>query len=151
MLDAPPSVSIRSCVGADDDTPRDRSPAFVANGEALLDDMRPGWWLLADLDTLDVLHPSNCILGQLYGRYDHGKAALGFTDGSVYGFALGDEPHCRDTLVAAYEELTELWRAAIRARRHAALGAPERIATPPRRYNGRVSPEVAALIGKLAA
>jgi hypothetical protein len=37
----------------------------VAKGAAFLDEREPGWWQRIDLDTLDLMAPCLCVLGQL--------------------------------------------------------------------------------------
>ena len=48
----------------------------VARGATLLDEKRPNWLNDADLGRLSMIHGLLCILGQLYGSYSLGVAAL---------------------------------------------------------------------------
>lgn len=41
-----------------------------------LDELYPGWENQIDLDQLDMMDPSCCILGQLYGDWEQGQHAL---------------------------------------------------------------------------
>jgi hypothetical protein len=92
----------------------------VERGAALLDERRPGWWEKVSLQRLDLASECDCPLGQIWGGYIKGVAAL---FGGVrpldtimqgvpmrYGF---DDP------TFDYEEITDLWLAAIERRRAA--------------------------------
>lgn len=78
----------------------------VDKGAALLDENVPGWISHIDLDRLSIADPNNCIVGQLYGVYHIGIAALDYPPPCGYGFN-GDD----------YSALNEAWRALITARR----------------------------------
>lgn len=62
----------------------------IQQGVALLDRQRgPGWVNDIDLGSLDIGDRRNCVLGQLYGRYEYGMFAKGLSTHSVareYGF-----------------------------------------------------------------
>lgn len=48
----------------------------VADGANRLDLERPGWHWDVSLDELDMGSGSACVLGQIYGSYDEGRADL---------------------------------------------------------------------------
>jgi hypothetical protein len=48
----------------------------VADGVAVLDEMRPGWANVVDIDTLEMSYASMCILGHVYGSFDAGCMML---------------------------------------------------------------------------
>jgi len=97
----------------------------VAAGAALLDHARPGWAAEVDPGQLDLWqHDQTDVLGQLYGHFDRGLAALGDPDAVALGFDLdADEDD------AGYPALTACWRAA--TRRRLAAPAPSEPAGPP--------------------
>lgn len=93
----------------------------VANGVALLDEHRPGWDRDVDLDNFKLSSCDECVLGQLYGRYGVGIAALGLKTGINHGFAA---PHGFFALPGfGYEDLEGIWVDEIVARR-SREGAP---------------------------
>lgn len=59
----------------------------IAQGVAWLDEYgTPGWWEDIDLSDLDMLLPTRCVLGQLYGNYSYAPLI-----GLSYGECDGDE------------------------------------------------------------
>lgn len=48
-------------------------------GAALLEEKMPGWRTRINLETLDLSHPEQCVLGQLYGDFTTGQDMLFFT------------------------------------------------------------------------
>lgn len=79
--------------------------------ETTLDHVKQGMTLLKikygenyvehiDPKTLDLACGSDCVLGQLYGSYDEGLAALNIGNGGDYGF---------DANGASYHELDAAW------------------------------------------
>lgn len=60
--------------------------SYVVKGAALLDERVFGWVKKIDLRKLDMCSLTDCLLGQLFGRYGDGKAHLGITQGADYGF-----------------------------------------------------------------
>ena len=42
---------------------------FAQRGAALLDNIKPGWAQHINIASLDMNHPNDCVLGQLYGEY----------------------------------------------------------------------------------
>lgn len=86
----------------------------VAKGAALLDERNPGWDAKIDLDGLYVGDSTECVLGQLYGRYLDGQTELGLSNsqGVSYGFDTWfrkeehpDEQYDMGDLQTAWEEL----------------------------------------------
>lgn len=77
----------------------------IAAGMVLLGGKMPGWERRIDLRKLRLSDCYRCVVGQLFRGYFDGKEALGFCDGSDYGFDGAD-----------YRALTAGWRRAIRAR-----------------------------------
>jgi hypothetical protein len=64
--------------------------ARVARGAALLDKINPAWWHEIGREQLSIGSCSRCVLGQLYGHYDHGVLALaGPVDPFVFGVQFG--------------------------------------------------------------
>lgn len=93
--------------------------ARVADGVQLLDEHVPGWVDRIDVDRLDVSHPGNCPLGQLFGAYLRAWRAL-FPGDEIpsefpasVGFDAYDGPDVWDEII----ELNDEWRFRIRARR----------------------------------
>lgn len=71
--------------------------ARVAKGAALLDEKRPGWERLIDLDTLDVRSGYSCVTAQLSGNANWlaGMRQLGLTENNggtyiAHGFNAED-------------------------------------------------------------
>jgi len=60
----------------------------IARGCRILDEACPGWHAFIDLDTLDISSLRECVLGQLYGDFHTGRAALGLSavDAEAAGF-----------------------------------------------------------------
>lgn len=81
----------------------------VKRGSELLDEKLPDWYNRIDLENLRMVSVSWCILGQLYGTYMNGYAALGIRvdQGHHYGFEL-------PKLAWNYDQLTDMWKEAIR-------------------------------------
>jgi hypothetical protein len=48
----------------------------AAAGASLLDRHEPGWHRRVDPDTLDAADVGRCVLGQLFGHFERGLAAL---------------------------------------------------------------------------
>lgn len=106
--------------------------ARVAKGAALLDEKRPGWERLIDLETLDITSGADCVTAQLSGsaHWHAGMMQLGLTSGDsgtyvAHGFnAESDEAPVHDseesdaevTMEAAYDTLNMLWHDLITTR-----------------------------------
>ena len=91
-------------------------------GAVLLDAEYPGWAEEIDLDTLDMGDCIECVLGQLYGDYMDGMAALDPAAAESdeepawavdLGFNFGD-------MATEYSDLDRAWRAEITKRLEAA-------------------------------
>lgn len=109
--------------------------ARVAKGVTLLDEKRPGWERLIDLDTLDIRDGNVCVTAQLSGEshWHTGMTQLGLTGGDhgtyvSHGFnAEGDCECCHDSREVpagynqeeAYDTLNDLWKGVITERRTA--------------------------------
>lgn len=106
--------------------------ARVAKGAALLDEKKPGWVDLIDLDKLNVQSSYACVTAQLSGSDDYytGMQQLGLThgDGGTYvahGFNAESEDWAEESADApegydqdeAYDTLNTLWRGLITGRR----------------------------------
>jgi hypothetical protein len=94
----------------------------------LLDEKRPNWYNEVDTKTLDMDSAQECLMGQLYGQYNLGMAAVGLTvkDGWEYGVCISDveatDPNTTDDMLEAYfdaenERMKDAIIAEIEARR----------------------------------
>lgn len=89
----------------------------AAKGAALLDTKRQGWWQLIKPESLDLLHPFNCVLGQVFGGYVRG---LNFLDWRMeinvedYGFCPSLQPGAPELLRRAWVAEAEERRVAAR-------------------------------------
>jgi hypothetical protein len=82
----------------------------VSRGAALLDERRPGWAAEIRIDQLMMNVCEHCILGQLFGDYLKGKAAV-LAEGT-YGFQFGFN------VASGHDDLLRpLWLAEIARRR----------------------------------
>lgn len=84
-------------------------------GAALLDRRFPDWAEQIDLDSLEMSVSETCILGQLYGSYWQGLAALtmttpGFADPIDYGFILPVYLDNNENGDQYWEQLDRAWR-----------------------------------------
>lgn len=90
----------------------------VDKGVALLDERVPGWRSRIDREKLNMLHLSDCVLGQLFGGFKEGMQE--FFGGNwfisdanvVHGFAAANEDYdYMDvwSIKAAYVGLTQEW------------------------------------------
>jgi len=98
----------------------------VERGAALLDIMRPGWHDVIDKYTIDIKDPYLCILGQLYGHYANGLAAMWDflgdeayrTSGSDFGFSVSlSEQYILSSVLSECSRLKSFWITQIDARR----------------------------------
>ncbi|GAA2321293.1 hypothetical protein GCM10010149_87880 [Nonomuraea roseoviolacea subsp. roseoviolacea] len=116
----------------------------VAAGAALLDKNLPGWAARIDTETFSLASLYKCILGQLFGFYDTGMRAIGWSwDDDVmaqrFGFHMGN---CDDTWAAwercrdgrapgqdcgcgRYDEGQQAWLREIASRNHPAAVADD--------------------------
>lgn len=124
----------------------------VAQGAQLLDEKKPGWWRIINLDTLDLTLCDACVCGQLArATYDRVKLAqimsdpnqkfynqsystywnfvredLGLRNDVDHGFSVSWDDDEDDEL-AAWQALDEEWRKVIRARLEADKLAQEEL------------------------
>lgn len=88
----------------------------IDKGKALLDEFygTKSWVLQLDLGELNLKSGCNCVLGQLYGDYDHMLLELDMVeeDAVDHGFCL--DFHTEEPL--NWDQLTEEWRVAIKDR-----------------------------------
>ncbi len=96
--------------------------ARVEDGAAWLDEARPGWADLVDLNILDLDDPRCCVLGQVFGGFFDAPTTL--DDAADYGCLAypqlrnGDsDPHHAERIRAELGMLTTAWRTLIRSRR----------------------------------
>jgi hypothetical protein len=89
---------------------------------AILDELRPGWATLVDLDRLDIQNPRMCILGQVFAAQAHqewNKLMTGYNVGLYtimeWQRRTGNAVSVPSTTVADPAYLPE-WQAAVRAR-----------------------------------
>lgn len=112
--------------------------ARVANGAAYLDQVKPGWFNQIDTDTLTMINPCGCIVGQLCGDYNRdlkellGRGADAFSLSQTYGFNLPLEWNEGQPTVA-WLALQDAWVEAIAARKFP--DAPARSTEPARTIN----------------
>lgn len=83
-------------------------PTVVQRGAALLDELRPGWYLQIDLEMLNVCMYNRCILGQLFGNYHIGLRVL-ITSRKITSFFDLYDFGFEATGIAAFDDLTEDW------------------------------------------
>ena len=84
----------------------------VERGAALLDEKRPGWLDLIDLDRLSIASACRCVLGQI-GGYLTELTSLGIREGPC-----GDVSHGFDgQTLSEMSALTKAWRDLITRRR----------------------------------
>lgn len=79
--------------------------AKVAEGIKKLDATKPGWRDLIDVQTLDLESCSVCVLGQVFGDYYEGKAALDISSAVADRMGFNTE--------GSFRELTEAWKEAL--------------------------------------
>jgi len=83
----------------------------IDKGIALLDAKVPEWCTKMQLDHLKLENPSSCVLGQVFGDYEHGLNTLKINGGADYGFAMS---HADYDDIPAYGPLTRRWKQRIR-------------------------------------
>jgi len=110
--------------------------ARVGRGMALLDERVPGWVDRIDVDRLDVSHPGDCPLGQLFGSYERAWRVLFPEEQVIDGVMEMPDDFPADAGFDAYAgpqewqdvlELNDEWAARIIARR--ALDVAKVVAT----------------------
>lgn len=94
----------------------------VERGAALLDSVEPYWWKRVE-ERPSLADCKRCVLGQVYGDYEHGLNQLDVAAGdlagwewaSARGFTYG--PDCQGRRRDTWATLDDLWLEAIEARR----------------------------------
>lgn len=130
---SPEEEILKTIINEDDGTPAER----VARGCDLLDVHCEGWAQKIDLEHFDIRSTSRCVLGQVYGWYNEGLeeilAMLPYEEddtdemshmSAMFGFEsletlCGHIPEGN----REYEELQQLWEAAIGLRQMASADA----------------------------
>lgn len=93
----------------------------VQKGQALLNERLPGWREVMHPETLELDNCNACVLGQLFGDYHRGLAALGIPEEEAadYGFQvpeMQDRPSWyRWDSAGMFGLLTRIWRRALKA------------------------------------
>lgn len=88
----------------------------VARGVKLLDQRAPGWDQRIRLHHLDMSCGNKCVLGQLYGDYSRGLAAVFGDEPGVY-FRTGYHYGFNKYWLTNFAELNQEWSRVIRERR----------------------------------
>lgn len=108
----------------------------VARGAALLDEHVERWWERVDPDELDMEEACGCVLGQVFaspgllsdwkayddGCYElrlkrRGEAGIGHASDFGFDITLDESYGSGSEIGGAYDELADLWRGEIEARR----------------------------------
>lgn len=89
-------------------------PLLVAQGVALLDIKRPGWFKDIDLVRLELDNCNDCVLGQIYGYFDPGLRNLGIIEDDAWKFGFS---RSFDSNMRTWDELNEVWTVTIISRR----------------------------------
>ena len=79
----------------------------VAAGIKLLDEKKPGWRSLVDVESLRLENCDVCVLGQVFGHYDTGKAKLGIDNYESKALGFNTD--------YSFSELNEAWKEALGA------------------------------------
>lgn len=87
--------------------PQERYREEIRKGAALLDEREPGWRDRIAPADLELINCEQCVLGQVFGHYDHGLETLRVM-GPEYGFSTGMNVG-PEGLLLAYEKLTSEW------------------------------------------
>ncbi|WP_026415450.1 hypothetical protein [Actinomadura oligospora] len=95
----------------------DKLQARAAKGAAFLNEQKPLWADSIDLSCFNMDSRLDCVLGQLYEDFNTALNRFGWSDNDAieYGFLL--EPYGDRPLYETYDELTDVWRELIKARR----------------------------------
>lgn len=95
----------------------------VAAGVKYLDEVKPGWVLQVDPDTLNLSSDSYCVLGQVYGRYGDAPAVatryLGARARWAYRHGFLRSESWKYGVYEDQRALTAEWRRVLRQRRGA--------------------------------
>lgn len=91
----------------------------VKRGSTLLDERVPGWAQQVRLDELHMASGLRCILGQVYGEYTVGLAALNFgvdsREAVTHGFVITPSKE-EGWWIKGYNALKAEWALAVRER-----------------------------------
>lgn len=89
-------------------------------GAELLDKRKPGWVDRVNVATLNVQHPLDCVLGQVYRGFGIGVERLDLTDSEIvqHGFSAGyvDVPTGGNDVYVGFVVLTRAWSDLVKAR-----------------------------------
>jgi hypothetical protein len=101
----------------------------VAKGADLLDREFPGWAATIDVNALNIASISECILGQMFGRFSFGCDALGapFEDGNFnsgprrlwetgHGFELTHDEYTSKCVEAVKRSFDRQWVCEVKKR-----------------------------------
>lgn len=105
----------------------------IRNGAMYLDEVSPGWRERVDPDKLEMSNCTVCVIGQITGNTDTWawsqviqEVGLNAWSAHEYGFSLSDDDFAdiEDRIqsggaVHVYQDLTEEWKAYIKATRSA--------------------------------
>src|SRR5882762_2911653 len=85
----------------------------IKSGVQVLNKKRPGWAQRIEIESLNIISPAYCIIGQVYGSYSDGLEVLRIhhMDAENYGFALNKSPY---EYHEEWETLTQEWKETIR-------------------------------------
>lgn len=96
----------------------------VANGAKLLDERKPRWFTMVDLEIFTITSIDACILGQVYDGFVAGCRELGIEgdrdEEERLGFELTCEEYFSELCPEIEEQYEDAWCAQIEARRIAA-------------------------------
>ena len=87
----------------------------VKRGAAMLDKVRPFWYMRINLKTLDMISRKDCVLGQLTGDYSSEEAYI-IANRIEERVNLGFTRWGSRDLTKAWRDLTKAWRAEILSR-----------------------------------
>ncbi|HEY0011003.1 MAG TPA: hypothetical protein VGB97_03820 [Candidatus Paceibacterota bacterium] len=86
---------------------------------ALLDENHAGWDAAIAPDRLDLLSCTQCVLGQVFGRYHAGCKQLDLDNDSVADFGFASSRRVNLAPATQRTELTAEWRRVVEQRRAA--------------------------------
>lgn len=95
----------------------------VYRGAALLDDLVSGWFMIVDINLLDMQSCEKCVLAQIFGEFNTGIITVKQLIGSHSSYSYQRIAyHCGFDLPSEYDYhfdvLTEQWRDEIKRRDH---------------------------------
>ena len=85
----------------------------IKRGVQVLNEKKPGWAYSINIESLNIITPAYCVLGQVYGGYSDGLAELRihYVDAGNYGFTLTTLP---SDAAEDWDTLTQEWKETIR-------------------------------------